>query len=391
MRNLTARLRITQDTAISKPRKLARLSVALFVTGSALLLAPWPTGKAAERVLLVAGGGPETNTATPLLPEQARLDAPFGVDFDRAGNLYLVEMTGQRVRRLDSAGRLTIIAGTGTKGDCGDNGPALQAQFNGMHNLAVSDAGQIYLADTWNNRIRKIDIATGLLTRVAGTGESGYVGDGGPALEARFGGIYCASLDPRDKELFLADLDNRRIRAVTLRNGRVRLVAGNGQKGVPVDGARAVSSPLVDPRAVIATRSGRVYILERSGHALRVVERDGSIKTVVGTSGKPGNTGDGGPGHLATLNGPKHLCEDLDGGILIADTENHVIRKYHPKDHRMTRVAGTGQKGQKGIGGPPLELELNQPHGVFVHPQGDLYIADSSNHRVLKVERPKNK
>src|SRR5882672_10396290 len=109
----------------------------------------------AERVILVAGGGSNTNTATPLAPTEAGLSSPFGVDFDSAGNLYLVELTGYRVRKLDRSGRLSVIAGTGAKGDGGDNAPALQAQFNGIHNLAVSPKGDIYLADTWNNRVRR--------------------------------------------------------------------------------------------------------------------------------------------------------------------------------------------------------------------------------------------
>jgi hypothetical protein len=345
------------------------------------------TLSAADRVILVAGGGSNTNKSMPLIPSEARLESPFGVDFDREGNLYLVELNGYHVRRIGRDGKLVIVAGTGAQGNSGDGGPALQAQFNGMHNLAISRAGAIYLPDTWNNRVRKFDPHTHLINAWAGTGEKGYAGDGGPALQARFGGIYCVSLDPRGEELFLADLDNRRVRAVNVKSGRVRLVTGDGEKGVPMDGAQALAAPLVDPRAVIADRQGRVYILERSGNALRVVDRDGSIRTVVGKSGRVGNTGDDGPAEAATLNGPKHLCEDRDGSILIADTENHVIRRYNPTDGRLTRVAGTGQKGTNGVGGPPLQVELHQPHGVYVHPGGDLYIADSGNHRVLKVER----
>jgi streptogramin lyase len=117
------------------------------------------------------------------------------------------------------------------------------------------------------------------------------------------------------------------------------------------------------------------------------VERDGTIRTVVNASGRKGNSGDGADARLATMDGPKHLCLDRDGGIVIADTENHVIRKYTPADGRIQRVAGTGKPGSGGVGGPPLELELNQPHGVTVHPDGSLYICDSSNHRVLKVTR----
>ena len=130
--------------------------------------------------------------------------------------------------------------------------------------------------------------------------------------------------------------------------------------------------------------AGRVYILERSGNALRVVETNGTVRTLVGTGAK-GFSGDGGPARAATLNGPKHLCFDRDGSILIADTENHVIRRYTPADGLIQRVAGTGAKGAKGVGGPPLQAELNQPHGVTMHRDGTLYISDASNGRVLKI------
>jgi sugar lactone lactonase YvrE len=317
---------------------------------------------------------------------EAKLIAPFGVDFDREGNLFLVEMTGHRVRRLSPQGVLSVVGGTGAAGQEGDDGPAAEAQFNGIHNLAIAPNGDIYLADTWNNRVRRIEPRTGRVRAVAGTGVKGFGGDDGPAREAKFGGVYCASLDPKGERLVLADLDNRRIRAVDLKTGIVRTVAGNGQKGVPTDGHRAVDGPLVDPRAVIVDGEGRIYILERSGHALRIVDRDGRIRTVAGT-GQGGNSGDGGDARAATLNGPKHLCLDRDGSVLIADTENHVIRRYTPGDGRMQRVAGRGTAGTRGVGGPPLEVELRQPHGVFVHPDGTLYIADSSNDRVLKIVR----
>jgi DNA-binding beta-propeller fold protein YncE len=289
-------------------------------------------------------------------------------------------MTGQRVRKLDTNGLLSVIAGTGEKGDGGVL--ATHAQFNGIHNLALSQ-DQVFLADTWNNCVRVLDLRAGTVARIIGTGEKGFAGDGGPAAQAKFGGIYCVSIGG-DGRLYLADLDNVRIRAVDPRTGLVRTVAGNGKKGVPGDGAKAVNAPLVDPRAVIADAAGRVYVLERGGHALRVVETNGTLRTLVGT-GAQGFTGDDGPAVQATLNGPKHLCFDHDGSILIADTENHVIRRYTPADGKIRRVAGTGRKGTKGLGGSPLECELNQPHGVTVHRDGTLYISDSSNHRVLKI------
>jgi sugar lactone lactonase YvrE len=337
----------------------------------------------ADKLVLVAGG---TKDEDGVAATEGKVRGPFAVDFDKTGNTYIAEMIGLRVRKIDAKGILTTIAGTGEKGKGGDDGPALKAQFDGPHHLAVTPNGDVYLADTWNNRVRKIDGKTGVITNVAGTGDKGYSGDGGPATKAKFGGIYCLAFDAKGEKMYVADLDNRRIRVVDLSSGIVTTVAGNGEKGVPKDGDDAKSSPLVDPRAVAVDAKGNVYILERSGHALRVVDPDGKIRSVAGT-GKTGATGDGGPAKEATFNGPKHLCVDKDGNVLIADTENHLIRKYLPKDGKIVRVAGNGKKGNAGLDGPPDQAELNQPHGVTVNAAGTIFISDSSNNRVLKIER----
>jgi DNA-binding beta-propeller fold protein YncE len=356
-------------------------AIRLVATGLCILLSASAAG--AERLVLVAGGAMDQEG---LPATQAKLRGPFGIDFNRSGEMFLVELAGGRVLTVDTAGRLTRLAGTGEKGDQGDGGPALQAVFNGMHSLVVAPDGALLLADTWNNRVRRLDPPTGRLSAFAGTGEKGFAGDGGPALQARFGGIYCIALDPPGKRLYLADLDNRRIRRIDLASGIVSTVAGNGEKGVPQDGAMAAQAPLVDPRAVAVDRQGNVYVLERSGHALRVVDAAGKIRTVVGT-GKKGSQGDGGPALQAELNGPKHLCIDLEDNVIIADAENHLIRRYLPKEGKIVRVAGTGKRGTAGIGGSPLEAELNQPHGVCVNAAGTLYIVDSSNNRVLGIEK----
>jgi sugar lactone lactonase YvrE len=337
----------------------------------------------ADKLVLVAGGSKDEDGVA---ATEGKLRGPFAVGFDKAGNTYVAEMIGLRVRKINAKGILTTIAGTGEKGKAGDDGPALKAQFDGPHHLALAANGDVYLADTWNNRVRKIDAKTGVITTIAGTGEKGFSGDGGPATKAKFGGIYCLAFDAKGEKMYLADLDNRRIRMVDLAGGTVTTVAGNGEKGVPKDGADAKSSPLVDPRAVAVDAKGNVYILERSGHALRVVDADGKIRTVAGT-GKAGATGDGGPAKEATLNGPKHLCVDKDGNVLIADTENHLIRKYLPKDGTIVRVAGNGKKGSAGVDGPPEQAELSQPHGVTVDSAGTIFICDSSNNRVLKIAR----
>lgn len=335
---------------------------------------------AGEKIVLVAGG---TEPPAGIAADRTKLKSPFGIDFDRQGVGYIMELSGQRLFKLEK-GLLYQVAGTGTLGKGGDGGPGLKAEFNGMHNLAVGPDGVVYLADTWNQRIRKYDPKTSIVTNFAGTGEKGFAGDGGPAEKAVFGGIYCVTLTPDHKRLVLADLDNRRIRAIDLATRVVTTVAGNGQKGAPVDGSVAVESPLVDPRAVTADLEGRIYILERSGHALRIVNPDGKIRTVVGT-GKAGHSGDDGPGRSAALNGPKHLCLDRDGSVIIADTENHAVRRYLTKQDRIIKIAGTGKKGSAGVGGPPAQVELFQPHGVTIGPANELYIVDSGNDRVLKI------
>ena len=276
----------------------------------------------ADTVVLVAGGG-EGGEGGPA--KVAKLAQPFGVDFDPAGTLVFVEIDGHRVCRIDGTGLLTRIAGTGQKGAADGGGEPLKSEFNALHNLAIAKSGDIYLADTLNHRVRKIDVKTGQISTVAGTGEKGFAGDGGPAKLAKFSGIYCVSLDPSNERLLLADLDNRRVRAVELMTGVVTTIAGNGERGVPSDGAQAASAPLVDPRAVAADSAGNIYVLERSGHALRCVDPNGKIRTVVGT-GQKGASGDGGPARQATLSGPKHLCLDRDGGVIIADTDNDLIR-----------------------------------------------------------------
>ncbi|MGC4005265.1 MAG: hypothetical protein QM811_19955 [Pirellulales bacterium] len=337
---------------------------------------------AAEKLVLVAGGGAGEDGGPAL---QAKLNAPFGVEFDRAGNLYFVEMYGHQLRVIEKNGIVRTLVGAAGKGFSNDMLSAEKAQLNGPHSLAIDADDRIYLADTWNNAIRLYDPSKKTLSTVVGNGEKQFVGDGGPAKDARFNEMYDAIFDKSREKLYLVDLQNRRIRVWDRKADRVTTVAGNGQKGVPQDGAVAVDAPLVDPRAVAVDAPGNIYILERGGNALRVVEHDtGKIRTVAGT-GKKGPLTPDGPALQATLNGPKYLWCDAKNDVLIADSDNHCIRKYLAKTGELVLVAGTGKAGKAGLDGPPREAQLNQPHGVYEAPNGTLYISDSSNHRILKI------
>lgn len=311
-----------------------------------------------------------------------KLHEPFAVALDAAGSIFICEESG-RILKLDAKGVLKVIAGEGGKGYSGDGGPAAKAQLNFPHNLIVVPSGDLLIADTLNNCVRKIDAKSGIITTIAGTGEKGFSGDGGPAAKAKFSGTFSIALDRAGRQLYICDLGNRRIRAMDMKTGLVKTVAGNGQRGVPADGGDATASPLADPRAVCVDSKGNIYILERSGHALRVVDKAGKIRTVAGT-GKKGFSGDGGDALKAEMNGPKHLYSDLQDNILIADAENNVVRKYISATCKLVRVAGTDRKGTA-LNADPLKTELARPHGVYVHTDGTIYIVDSYNSRVLKI------
>ena len=307
------------------------------------------------------------------------LKEPFGTEFDSKGTMYVVEMiSGNRLLRVEENGKLVHIAGQEKPGYSGDGGPALEAQFNGPHNLAVLPNGNILIGDTWNGVVRKVDLKTSIVSTLPGFKANGK--------NVKGTGPYCITLNFTGTKLYIANL--QQVHVVDLTSGTCSIVAGNGKKGRPDDGTIATEAPLIDPRAVAVDRQGQIYILERGGNALRVVGIDGKIRTVVNASGKKGADGDGGPALDATMNGPKHLCVDKDDTVIIADAESHLIRRYIPATGKIERVAGTGQQARGSPGSDPKSCALARPHGVTIHPTtGELFITDSYNNRILKMTK----
>ncbi|MFN0167886.1 MAG: hypothetical protein ACKV22_15780 [Bryobacteraceae bacterium] len=320
------------------------------------------------------GGGGTAEAGAPVM--NLHLVEPFGVDFDDQGNWYICEHKGERVVRVNPDGSTTLVAGTGSEGYSGDGGPATAAQFKDPHGIVITRNRLMYVADTQNHVVRKIDLRTGTITTIAGTGKAGFAGDGGPATAAQFNGTFGIAINRQQDQLYVADLGNRRVRKVDLKTGLITTLAGTGTKGVPPDGAKAADSPLVDPRAVAVDSTGNLYILERGGNALRVVNAPGVIRTLIG------------PGAVTPdLKGPKHLCVDRKGNVIIADAENNLVRLYNPRTGKTLTLAGTGKQGAQIEASDPTQTEVARPHGVTVDRRGRLWIVDSYNHRILRLTR----
>ena len=312
----------------------------------------------------------------------ARLNEPFMCAFDRQGNLYVAEAMNHCVRRIDGrSGVIITVAGMGELGYGGDGGPATQATLNQPYALDIADNGDLYIVDRLNAVIRKVDAASGMISTVAGTGTPGSSG-GGPATEVALREPNDCFLD-RYGGLLIADVQDHCVRRLDLATGYITTFAGNGDKARAGDGRPAAEASILGARAVCQDGSGNTYICEREGNGVRKVGTDGIMSTFAGT-GERGYSGDGGSALAATWGAPKALRCDLQGNLLVVDTENHAIRRIDAVTGVVTTVAG-GQHGGHGDGGPATAAGLDRPHGCCVDAQGNLYIADSNNHRVRVV------
>ncbi|MER7625352.1 RICIN domain-containing protein [Streptomyces sp. NPDC126503] len=334
----------------------------------------------APEITTVAGTGDAGATGDDGPAVAARLDRPYGLAMDTTGTLYVSDHNNHQVRKVTTDGRIRTVAGTGTAGFGGDHGPALSAQLDSPREVAVDRAGNLYIADSENHRIRKVT-ADGQIDTVAGTGTAGFSGDDGPAGAAELNCPYGVAVD-RAGNLYIADTDNHRVRRITP-DGQIRTVAGTGTPGFSGDGGPATAAELNGPYGVAVDGAGALYITDAENHRVRKVAGDGTISTVAGT-GTDGFSGDGGPATSAKLDFPLSVVADSTGTLYISDHNNHRVRRV-AGDGTISTVAGTGSDGFSGDGGPATSAELNYPFGLAVDRVGALYIADYVNNRVRKV------
>ena len=358
-------------------------SIVTAVACSMLLPAGADSLDAAEVVTIAGTGvsgfepGEQTATKTPV-------GEPYGIAKGPDGALYICEIDSHVVRRLDeSTGRITVVAGNGTKGYSGDGGPATEAQLNEPYEVRFDTDGNIFFVEMKNNIVRRVDRKTGIISTVAGTGKTGFSGDGGLATKAKLNRPHSITLDDQGN-LYICDIGNHRIRVVDLESGVINTFAGTGARKPTPDGATLKGTPLNGPRALDFDGRHSLYLALREGNAVyRVDLRKQTLHHLAGT-GKKGFTGNGGPAKQATLSGPKGIAIAPNGDVYLADTESHTVRVIRAATGIIETVVGDGQRGD-GPDGDPLKCRTARLHGVFVDKGGNVYIGDSENHRVRRL------
>ena len=331
----------------------------------------------------------DTRTVTTILGtgapgySQTQVNNPYGVIVGPDGGLYFCDLDNQRIRRFDlKTKNVTTIAGSGDKGYRGDGGPATQAALNMPHEIQFDAAGNLYIAERDNHVVRKVAAKTGIISTVAGTGIPGFTGDHGPGVQAQLRQPHSIVVD-RDGTLLICDIGNQRIRRLHVDTGVIETYAGTGTTAETPDGAPVSGTPLRGPRTIVVSPDGDLFLALREGNAIfRIDARTQTLHRLAGT-GVQGYSGDGGPASNARLNGPKGLAY-ATGALFLADTENHVVRRINLATGIIATVLGTGIRGD-GPETAPLACKLSRPHGVFADASGTVYVADSEAHRIRQL------
>lgn len=358
-------------------RKLSTVFACLvFVFPAALL--------SASEVVNLAGTGKAVFTGDGGAATQAGVGGPFGVSLGPDGALYVCEISNHVIRRIDEkTGIISTVAGSGKQGYAGDGGSATEALLNEPYEVRFDIKGNMFFVEMMNHIVRKVDAKTGVISTVAGTGKSGFSGDGGPATKAMLKVPHSITLD-KNGDIYICDIGNHRIRKVDSQTGMISTFAGTGEKKLTPDGAGLAGTPLNGPRALDFDGKHSLYLALREGNAVyRIDLKTETLHHLAGT-GKKGYTGDGGDAKQALLSGPKGIAVGPDDDIYLADTESHTIRVIRRETGTIHTIVGDGKLGD-GPGGKPGKCRLARPHGVYVDGRGNVYIGDSSNHRVRKL------
>jgi sugar lactone lactonase YvrE len=356
------------------------LTLSMAVTNSGSLTYQWQFDGTNLPLIIttVAGNGGSGESGDGGLATDAMLFAG-GVAADAWGNFYIADSANERVRKVDTNGLITTIAGNGAAAFSGDGGPATNASLFNPVGVAVDAAGGLFIADELNDRVRAVD-TNGLITTVAGNGANGFSGDGGPATDASLSGPAGLAVDGSG-DLFISDAENNRVRAIGT-NGVIATVAGNATNGFFGDGGPATNASLSGPAGLAVDAWGNLFIADSGNRRIRKVDTNGVITTVAG-NGDAGFYGDGGPATNAFLESPAAVAVDLFGNLFIADSTEHV--REVSVNGVITTVAGNAGYGYSGDGGLPVNARLSDVYGLAVDSMDSLFIADTGNNRIRKV------
>jgi sugar lactone lactonase YvrE len=334
----------------------------------------------AQIITTVAGNGTLGYSGDGGQATIAEFYAPSKVILDAAGNLYIADLGNNRIRKISLSGIINTIAGTGTAGYSGDGGQATVAELNQASGVCFDAAGNLYIADQVNNRVRLVN-ATGIISTFAGTGMAGYSGDGGEATSAE---LYTADdiIYDSDGNLYISDTNNERIRKVNTA-GVISTIVGNGTAGFSGDGGQATAAELHRPTGLVYDAVGNLYIADELNNRIRMVNTAGIISTIVG-NGVHAFSGDGGAATLAELSYPNGVCLDPAGNIYISDSGNNRIRRVNTTGIIST-IVGIGTAGYSGDGGSSTAAEIHGPARVILDSVGNLYFCDNGNSSVRMV------